>query len=409
MSKEAKSPKIFYGWFVVAACFAMILVAGGNLWTFGVFFKPLQNEFGWSRTLVSSGSVAFLIGHAVSLATAGRLVDKYRPRPIVLASALLVGFGLFLCSQIHSINQLRIFLFTVGLGTGANWSIPTTSVQRWFHKRQRAGLALAIVVTGIGVGALIFAPLNNHLILNYGWRNTFIIVGIIFFIIIVLSSLVISQSSAGERTPPQREISGPKSVSAQDWTMGRVVTTRPFIAITFINCIIVVVFQGVIVHCVPHAIDVGISPSVSAAALGFVGGISVLGRIMGGLMSGRMGWQKILAVAFFGVALSLLWLIFLETAWMLYCFVFFFGICHGSLVPAQLGILGEFFGMRSLGGLIGISTAISFFIGAFSPYMVGFVFDTTGSYFWAFIIVMVLALGGGLAATIMRKPSVALE
>ena len=111
-----------------------------------------------------------------------------------------------------------------------------------------------------------------------------------------------------------------------------------------------------------------------------------------------------LTLSCFGMALSLLWLLFLEKAWMLYCFVFFYGMCHGLRVPANVGILGEFFGMHSLGELIGFVSAIGIIIGAFVPYIVGFVFDTTGSYSVALIAVMVLLFGSGIIACSMKKP-----
>ena len=192
-------------WFVVVICFAMTFMTGGILWTFGVFFKPIENDFGWSRTLVSSGYTLLLLGHATSVVIAGRLVDRHHPRLILLVSALLIGLGISLCSQAQSINQLRFFFFLVGLGSGANWTIPTTTVQRWFNNKKRAKLALAIVVTGVGVGALVFAPLNNYLILHYGWRNAYIIVGIIYFCVIALLSFSFYQQPKGNRMVLERE------------------------------------------------------------------------------------------------------------------------------------------------------------------------------------------------------------
>ncbi|MBW1678396.1 MAG: hypothetical protein JRJ79_17840 [Deltaproteobacteria bacterium] len=91
---------------------------------------------------------------------------------------------------------------------------------------------------------------------------------------------------------------------------------------------------------------------------------------------------------------------------MLYCFVFFYGICHGSRVSAYLGILGEFFGMRSLGELIGITMAIGMFIGAFAPYAAGFIFDTTGSYIVVFMTMMIFLSSGGIIAHVIKKPVV---
>ena len=89
---------------------------------------------------------------------------------------------------------------------------------------------------------------------------------------------------------------------------------------------------------------------------------------------------------------------------MVYCFVFFYGLCHGCRLPAHLGILGEFFGMHSLGEIIGISQAIALLVGAFAPYLAGFIFDATGSYVVVFLIVTVLQFSSSIVASRMRKP-----
>lgn len=404
VSEEAKSPKLFYGWFVVGACFAVILIQGAAMWTFGVFLKPLANEFGWSRALVSSGYTAFLIGYVVSVITTGRLADRYSPRPILLVSALLAGLGFFLCSQVHTITQIRAFLFIGGLGVGPTWSVPTSTVQRWFFARQRAGLALGIVVSGVGVGALIFAPLINFLILNYGWRGAYLVIGILIFFIIGASSWVVKRSPVEIEAGSEETETRLNRISIHGWTTRKVVTTLPFAGITFSHCAVLVAFQTISAHLVPYATDVGISSTASAAAIGLLGGFSIPGRIISGHLSDRIPWQRILALSLFGMALFILWLLFLKGVWMLYCFVFFYGICHGSRVSAYLGILGEFFGMRSLGELIGIATAIGMFIGAFAPYVAGFIFDTTGSYLVVFMIMAILLLSGGIFARAIKKP-----
>jgi OFA family oxalate/formate antiporter-like MFS transporter len=188
------------------------------------------------------------------------------------------------------------------------------------------------------------------------------------------------------------------------WTTAKAITAPSFIGVAFVTVTVILTFQVLMVHLVPHATDAGISPTVSAAALGLLGGISVPGRIFSGFMAERIRWQMILALSCFGMALSLLWILFLERAWMLYCFVSFYGICHGLRVPANVGILGEFFGMRSLGELTGIVTAVATIIGAFAPYIVGFIFDAVGSYSVAFVIVMAFLLTSGIVACSMKKP-----
>ena len=408
MPQETKNPTIFYGWFVVGACFATTFTLGEAMWTFGIFFKPLENEFGWSRAVVSSGYTAFLVGYAISAIANGRLADRYSPRPILFVSALLAGIGTSLCSQVHGINQLRIFLFIAGLGGGATWSVPTSIVQRWFYQRQKAGLALGIVVAGVGMGALAFAPLINYLILSYGWRSTYLIAGILYFIIIAISSLVIKPSPVKPKITSAEQGALQNSVSIPIWTIAKALFTSSFVGVAFVSATFILTFQVLVVHFVPHATDVGISPTVSAAAFGLLGGFSVPGRLMSGFIADRIRWQITLALSCFGMGLSLLWVLFLKEAWMLYCLVSFYGICHGLRVPASIGILGEFFGMHSLGELIGTVAAISMIIGAFAPYIVGFVFDLTGSYSVAFMLVMVLLLSSGIVAYAMKKP-VALE
>ena len=374
------------------------------MWTFGIFFKPLEHEFGWSRAVVSSGYTAFLIGYAISAIINGRLADRYSPRPILFVSALLAGIGTSLCSQVQSITQFRIFLLIAGLGAGATFSVPTSVVQRWFYGRPNAGLALGIVVCGVGMGALAFAPLINYLILGYGWRNTYLIAGILYLFIIAVASLVIKPSPVKPKTISVDQGALPSAVSMPMWTTAKVVTAPSFIGVAFVTVTVILTFQVLMVHLVPHATDAGISPTVSAAALGLLGGISVPGRIISGLIADRISWQMTLALSCFGMALSLLWLLFIERTWMLYCFVSFYGICHGLRVPASVGILGEFFGMQTLGELIGLVAAIGMIIGAFAPYIVGFIFDAVGSYSVAFAIVMAFLLTSGIVACSMKKP-----
>ena len=404
MPQEAEHSTKFYGWFVVGACFAATFTLGEAMWTFGIFFRPLENEFGWSRAVVSSGYTVFLIGYAISAIITGRLSDRHSPQPILFVSALLAGIGTSLCSQVQSISHLRVFLFIAGLGAGATFSVPTSVVQRWFYRRPNAGLALAIVVAGVGIGALVFAPLINYLVLSYGWRNTYLIAGILYLLIIAASSLVIKPSPVQPKAISADQGTLPSDVSMPIWTTGKALITPSFVGVAFVTVTVILAFQTLMVHLVPHATDAGISPTVSAAALGLLGGLSVPGRIFSGFMAERIRWQRILALSVFGMALSLLWLLFLEKAWMLYCFVCFYGICHGLRVPANMGILGEFFGMRALGELTGIVIAMGTIIGAFAPYFVGFIFDTVGSYSVAFIIVIIFLLASGIVACSMKRP-----
>lgn len=404
MLKKTRSKATLHAWLTVAACFTVTLVIGETFHALGIFFKPLENELLLSRSLISSGYTTFMVGVAISSVIAGRLVDRFNSRPILLVCSILAGGGIVSCSQIQNIEHLRTFYFISGLGVGATWSVPGTTVQRWFHDRDRAGLALAIVISGAGAGGLIFAPLANYLVIDLGWRQAYLVLGIITFLLIVIPAFLIKSSPGKESVPINHEQKLITSPATFSWKTHNIVTTLPFISITFLVCLAELTFQAVAVHLVPHATDVGISPTSSALALGFIGGISIPGRILSGILSERIGCQKVMALSLFSTAICLLLLLFMESTLMLYCFVFLYGICTGMAMTAEVGILGEFFGMRWLGGLIGISSSIAFVAAAFSPYMMGYVFDVTGSYTIALLIILCLLLTGSITAMVIKKP-----
>ena len=393
----------FYGWLIVGACFCLTLTLGETFWTFGVFFKPLQQEFGWSRALVFSIFTAFLLGYALSVIASGRLVDRYDPKPVLLVSALLMVSGLCLCSVGATLQHFRLCLFTVGLGSGATWAVPNATVQRWFYGRKEAGLALGIVTSGVGAGALLFAPLINFLIQRYGWRITFLTLGILFGSVVVMATLVLrpvprDRVVTVKGTEGRGIHAGSKGPAGNRWY-----ASWAFLAVLFVSVIGMFTFQLVSTHMVPHATDVGISPSAAAAALGLMGGFSILGRVSSGLFSARLGWHRLLSLAYFGMSASMVCLLMLKEIWMLHAFAFSFGVFHGVRISAQMGVLPEIFGMRSLGELIGITTAAGQLISAFSPYAVGALFDATGNYLLAFLSTVLLLAAGGVVAGLLKR------
>lgn len=399
------SGRIHYGWVVAVSCFLITFSLGETFWSFGVFFKPLEEEFGWSRALISTGYTIFLITYGISSATMGRLADKYGPKPILLAAAVFAGTGISLCSITTNINQFRLFFALCGLGAGATWSVPTATVQRWFNKRQ--GFVLAAVTTGVGAGALIFAPLINHFILSYGWRQAYLITGIIFFVLIAFTSVLIEHSPERVGLEPY---GGPRKLQefkTEGWKTGEAVRTFPFWNICIMLSLSSICFNVLSVHLIPYATDMGISKTAAAAAMGLVGGFTIPGRLITGFLAERLGWQRGLWIAYFAAAVSVVWLLLLKNQGMLYIFVVIYGFSHGGRVPAQVGVVGSYFGTRSLAELIGITAGVSMIIGSAGPYIAGFLYDITGGYSIAFIIVIAAFVLDGILAIVVKPPSYA--
>lgn len=390
-------------WLIVAACFGLTLTLGETFWSFGVFFKPLEQEFGWSRATISSIFTAFLLGYAVSVIASGKAADRYNPKPVLLASAVLIGAGLSLCSLAKTIHHFRLFLLVVGLGSGATWSIPNSTVQRWFFKRRGAGVALGVVVSGVGVGALVFAPLIDFLIRSLGWRPTFLIVGLLFFLLVLCSTLAIPSSPPDTMAVRESARPGPFPPDAVPPPVRHPLRTKAFAATVFVLSAGIFIFHTVSAHMVPHALDAGVSPSVSAAALGLMGGFSIPGRLLAGLISAKVGWYRLLSLSYFGMGVSMAWLWMLRDIWMLYAFAVSYGVFHGIRIASGVGVLTEIFGIRSLGELIGVTGALGMAAGSFAPYLAGAVFDLSGSYAPAFLGIFFLAVAAAVVAALLRR------
>ncbi len=394
--------RFHYGWVIVAACFGVTMIMGETFWSFGVFLKPLSQEFGWSRAQFSSAFSIFMITYAISSFVMGRLTDRYGPRYVLLASAAMVGAGLALSSLMGSINQMRFYFAVIGLGAGGTWTVPTSTVLRWFSGRQ--GLALGIVTAGVGVGALFFAPLINFLIEVFGWRTAFLVTGALSFGIVLLCLLFLVDTPQKIGLRPYGEAARASVTPARRFKTSEALRTVPFWTIVTVTCIGGFAFNALSVHLVAYATDTGISPGAAAAAQGLIGGISIFGRIGGGLFAEKKGWELLLELAFIGMAVSVAWLFFLKSLPALYAFALVFGASHGARMISSTGILGHYFGMRSVGELIGILNAVSTFTGSAGPFLTGLVFDKTGSYLPALAVFVVLYLVAIAAAFLKLRP-----
>ena len=169
-------PRIFQGWFVVAAAFAVTFVGFGSAYTFSAFVEPLQRDFGASRGSVSlvfslAGFLYFGLG-----IVSGPLADRFGSRPLAVAGMILTGLGLAAASAAQSLTQVYVaYGLGVGLGVGCAYVPAIGAVQRWFVRRR--GFASGLAVSGIGVGTLVMPPLASLLIGMLGWRGAYLTLG----------------------------------------------------------------------------------------------------------------------------------------------------------------------------------------------------------------------------------------
>jgi MFS family permease len=184
--------KIFYGYVVVAASFLIMVVIWAAYYSFGVFFKPLITEFGWTRATTSGAfSLSAIINGLLAIAM-GKLTDKYGPRIVMTICAILLCLGLVLMSKVQEIWQLYLFYgFIVGIGMGGSFVPLMSTVVRWFYEGRSK--MTGIVAAGMGIGALIGPPIAHQLIIHFGWRKSYVIFGTTVFSTAILVAQLIKR------------------------------------------------------------------------------------------------------------------------------------------------------------------------------------------------------------------------
>jgi MFS family permease len=401
--------RLFYGWVVVGACF-ICCATYGTFYTFGVFFKPLQQSFGWSHTLTSSVQSLHILVYVVSSFLIGWATDRFSPRLPLLAGAFFVGIGYLMCSRIQSLAQFYIFYSIASIGAGIVWSLPLSTVQRWFIDKR--GLALGITLSGIGIGTFFWTPLATHFIYSAGWRTAYAMMGVVTFAVLVVGAFFIS-------TPEQKNMSpyrldrDPNTVGYSDGP-GEGIHLHQALRSSrlWLICLLQFLFNFglflVFVHLVPYAIQMGIDPVAAAGAVALIGASSVLGKLISPTLVERnlqARWEKGLALCAFGSAFLLFLLTQISSLWMIYVFVITYGFFYGSWMPMVVALTGRSFGTRSLGSILGV-TQIGLIGGILGPLTGGCIYDVTGGYAPAFLICGSTFLLAGFTTFSVRTRSI---
>jgi MFS family permease len=403
MSREVTSrrPRTFYGWFVVAAAFAVTFIGFGSAYTFSAFVDPLQRDFGASRGSVSlvfslAGFLYFGLG-----IVSGPLADRFGSRPLAVLGMILTGLGLALASVARSLTEVyAAYGLGVGIGVGCAYVPAIGAVQRWFVRRR--GFASGLAVSGIGVGTLVMPPLASQLIQAFGWRTAYLALGALAIVIGAGSSLLIENDPGSRNLGPDGD--PPQSVTQRSLPEGSSVNaairTPQFISL-YVACLIC--SFGVFipfVHLVPYARDHGVAPSSGVLLLGVIGVGSTAGRFFLGGVADRMGRRVTLLLMFVGMALSLALWVISASFWSLTVFAFIFGIFYGGWVAVLPAVVMDYFGGRNVSGLIGIlytSVAFGTLVG---PSAAGFIFDLSHSYT---VPILASAAANIVAATIVAS------
>jgi len=383
------SPRPSPAHLTTAICFTIQALGVGTYIAFGVFFNPLMEEFGWPRAAIAAAPAASFFVMGVSGMAVGRLNDSFGPRLLLTGTALLLGLGCVLMAQVSTLAGLYLsFGLIFGMGMSAVDVVALTTIARWFSARR--GFMTGIVKAGTGAGQFVVPLAASALIALLGWRWAIALVGsTVAAVLIALARFL--RRDPGEGSPSGAANEG-RASGAPGLSLSRVFRAAPFWILGTMNLILVSCLMVVMLHIVPHARDLGIPPLPAAGVLSTIGGVSILGRLASGVLIDRLGSKRVMHLGFCLLVSGLLWLQFSDRPWMMYLFGAVYGLAHGSFFTAISPLAAEWFGIRFHGTVFGVVACFGTTGGAAGPILAGHLFDVTGSYRAAFLILTGLAL-----------------
>lgn len=391
-----ETPKLFYGYILVAIAVGIQIVGWGIYNSFGVFFNPLLAEFGWSRATVSGAASLSQMMVGLGAIVFGNLNDRFGPRLLVVGGGILAGLGYFLLSTINSVWQLYLFYGVIaGIGLSGIDIILLSTTARWFVKRR--GMMSGIVKMGTGIGILVMPIWLNWLIFNFQWRTAYIVIGGVVAACLVLGAQFLVRDPSQKKQFPdgQKPVKRlDKSPELPNMSLGEAVRTRRFLTLCLAYFTVFFCTCVMVVHIVPYAIDLGHTAASSALVLSVIGGASIAGRFILGTIGDKTGSKRALLLCFMIFILVFIWLQFSQQLWQLFLFAAFYGFAHGGFYALISPVVAEFFGLRSHGVIFGSIVFVSSIGGALGPLVAGFIFDLSSSYYFAFLLLLGLAVIG---------------
>jgi len=395
-----KNGKIFYGWWVVLAAGVGLSLNIGSIIvsTFGVFFKPVSQEFGWSRAEVSLAfSLLALVWSGAGLVI-GRLVDRFGARVVILPSVVLFGLGVLSLSSL-SASLWHFYAIYLVLGVVGSGTAPigySKVISHWFDKRR--GVALALTMAAGSIGTFLMAPVAQALVTAVGWRQAYVALGLLTIVgPLPVVGLLLKESPQLMGLAPDG-VARADAWSTSDDAQGRGLSrcevwhSRSFWLMVGAFFLASMSFHGCFIHLVPLLTDRGLAPQSAALAMSLAATGSFVGRLGCGYLLDRI-FAPYVAAGFFGAAalgIGLLWsgvggsLAFVATMLL--------GLLVGAELDLMAYMVSRYFGLRTFGEIYSYAVAAFALGGSIGPLLMGVGFDATGSYR--------LVLGGLVVSTL---------
>ena len=398
--------RVYYGWVVVGAVVLVLAGFVGTLLSFGVFLKPLQAEFGWSRAATSGAMSLCIAVQGVTGIVMGRLVDRFNAG-VVVAVGTLAGVAAYLyLSRLDSLWQFYLgFGVGAGICSGSAFTPWAATVSKWFDSERRTR-ALGISMTGIMVGQMALSPVMNQVISTGSWRVGYLVSAVVVLVCGVPGMMIVSKTPppmhhlAPARTEATRR--GP-AATTQAYTVRQAVKTAPFWMLISSAFALSCGFYVVMSQIVAHARDVGLGASPAALIITVIGVGSLGGSLTAWWVARNIGHKWTLLVALLGQGTVMFMFTLTKSLWAFLLVAAFFGIVYGAAGPVRMAMIPHLFGLKSIGTMLGFSTFAWAAGGLVGPYFAGAVHDATGEYTYAFLVAGVLFLLAAVSVSLWSR------
>jgi OFA family oxalate/formate antiporter-like MFS transporter len=377
--------KIFYGWWIVGACFLIGFYVGGVIfYGFTAFFEPIRREFGWSYAQISLAASLRGLEMGLFAPFVGFLVDRFGSRKLILLGTIVVGFGLMLLSRTQSLGMFYCSFLIIAFGAGGCALVVIMSaVVNWFRKK--VSIALGMMMSGIGASGLL-VTLIVHLIDSYGWRTTLVLLGAGMWALgIPLSFVIRDRPEKYGYLPDGASSMEPLSsteANGEEVEIGlkEAMRTSTFWYLNIVEAIRFLTVSAVIIHVMPYLSSINVSRATAGVIAGAIPIFSIMGRFGFGWLGDVFDKRHVLAFTFVFMGAGMLAFSYMRALWIILVFLVIFPPGYGGGIVLRGAILREYFGRGSFGKILGVTYGSSAIGGIIGPTLAGLAFDNLGTY-----------------------------